>query len=124
MAQHFLGLRTCIFKVKDLDAAKAWYAKVLEFPPYFDEPFYVGFEVSGYELGLQPTENEELITGNNIHIYWGVADVTSAFERLLDLGATTHESPQEVGGGIVVATAKDPWGNLFGLIYNPHFQVG
>jgi len=42
---------------------------------------------------------------------------------LLQLGATAHEAPTEVGGGIVVATVKDPWGNPFGIIHNPHFKL-
>ena len=50
----FLGLRTVVYKVSDLGRAKAWYTKVLGIEPYFDEPFYVGFNVGGYELGLDP----------------------------------------------------------------------
>jgi hypothetical protein len=49
-----LGLRSAIYPVGDIAAAKAWYEKVLERKPYFDEPFYVGFEVGGFELGLIP----------------------------------------------------------------------
>ena len=45
-----LGLRTAIYPVKDIDAAKAWYAQVLNQQPYFDQPFYVGFAVGGFEL--------------------------------------------------------------------------
>ena len=54
MDTPFLGLRTAIYWVADIEAAKAWYTKVLGIEPYFDEPFYVGFNVGGYELGLQP----------------------------------------------------------------------
>ena len=49
----FLGLRTAIYHVADIGTAKSWYSSILGFGPYFDEPFYVGFNVSGYELGLQ-----------------------------------------------------------------------
>jgi hypothetical protein len=28
---------------------------------------------------------------------------------------------REVGGGIRVATVKDPFGNVLGIIQNPHF---
>ena len=49
-----LGLRTAIYPVADLDAAKRWYSQVLGQTPYFDQPFYVGFEVGGFELGLLP----------------------------------------------------------------------
>ena len=49
-----LGLRTAIYPVTDLDAAKRWYAEMLGQAPYFDQPFYVGFAVGGFELGLLP----------------------------------------------------------------------
>jgi predicted enzyme related to lactoylglutathione lyase len=117
----FLGLRTTIYKVSDINAAKQWYAKAFETQPYFDEPFYVGFNIAGYELGLQP---DEATTGDNVSTYWGVADVKQQYERLLSLGATTHEKPQNVGGEIVVASVKDLWGNVIGIIYNPEFKLG
>ena len=83
---EFLGLRTVIYKVDDLQKAKKWYSKILDQSPYFDEPFYVGFNVSGYELGLQPTENQNS-TGNNEVVYWGVQNIQETYERLLKLGA-------------------------------------
>ena len=52
-----LGLRTTIYKVSDLEQAKLWYAKIFETAAYFNEPFYVGFNIGGYELGLMPEEN-------------------------------------------------------------------
>lgn len=117
----FLGLRTAVYHVSDIEQAKQWYAKILGFPPYFDEPFYVGFNVAGYELGLQPTEGDSTqATGN---AYWGVESCETAFQKLLELGATAHEPVQEVGGGIKVATVKDPFGNVFGIIENPHFKL-
>jgi catechol 2,3-dioxygenase-like lactoylglutathione lyase family enzyme len=54
----FLGLRTAIYRVGDITKAKDWYTSVLGFGPYFDQPFYVGFNVGGFELGLQPTEDD------------------------------------------------------------------
>ena len=53
-----LGLRTAIYKVDNLDEAKKWYTKAFETEPYFDEPFYVGFSIKGYELGLLPEESK------------------------------------------------------------------
>ncbi len=120
---NFLGLRTLSYHVPDLQKARDWYTEILGFPPYFDEPFYVGFNVAGYELGLQPIENTEHKTAENTCTYWGVENVETAFQRLLDLGATASEMPTDVGGGIVVAAVKDPWGNLFGVIFNPHFTL-
>ncbi|RYY36808.1 MAG: VOC family protein [Sphingobacteriaceae bacterium] len=120
MSKAFLGLRTVIYKVSDLNAAKQWYTKAFETDPYFDEPFYVGFNIAGYELGLQPDENTK---GDNVSTYWGVENVHEQYKRLIELGAAAFEEPQNVGGEIVVATVKDPWGNVLGLIYNPEFKA-
>jgi predicted enzyme related to lactoylglutathione lyase len=117
-----LGLRTVGYHVDDLGAAKQWYMKVLGFPPYFDEPFYVGFNVGGYELGLNP-DLSNVSPGGKTLAYWGVKDITAAHARLLELGAEPHEGVQDVGEGIRVASVRDPWGNLFGIIENPHFQL-
>ena len=114
------GLRTVVYHVGDLAKAREWYASVLDHGPYFDQPFYVGFNVGGYELGLSPDASET--KGGSTFAYWGVADCKAAYQRLLDLGAKAHAAPQEVGGGIVVATVTDPWGNIFGVIENPHFK--
>jgi len=118
----FLGLRTAIYHVSDMEAAKSWYTSILGFGPYFDEPFYVGFNVGGYELGLQPTElTSEHAEG--VVAYWGVNDAAGTLKHLLELGAHLHEDLQDVGGGIQVATVKDPFGNIFGVIENPNFKL-
>jgi predicted enzyme related to lactoylglutathione lyase len=118
---EFLGLRTTIYTVNDITKAKAWYSKVFDIQPYFDEPFYVGYNVGGFELGLTP-EEEPTPKGEGVKTYWGVDNVQKTFKRLLDNGATKLEEPQDVGGDIVVATVKDPWENVIGIIYNPHFK--
>jgi predicted enzyme related to lactoylglutathione lyase len=123
MAQKILGLRTTIYKVADVNQAKEWYAKAFEVQPYFDQPFHVGFEVGGYELGLQPEETPVKDKSENVLTYWGVNDINAEFNRFISLGATEHEVPTEVGDGIMVASLKDPWGNIVGLIYNPHFKI-
>ncbi len=118
---RILGLRTTIYNVDDLEAAKSWYSKAFETQPYFDEPFYVGFNIGGYELGLVPQEND--LKAVNILCYWGVENVQKVYNELLDLGAKTHEAPHNVGGEIEVCTVFDPWENIIGLIYNPDFKI-
>jgi lactoylglutathione lyase len=118
-----LGLRTTIYKVGDLNAAKQWYAKAFKTEPYFDEPFYVGFNIGGYELGLQPEENPTTDKTDSVLSYWGVENIQAEYDHLLSLGATMHEAPTNVGGELMVATLKDPWGNLIGIIYNPYFKL-
>jgi predicted enzyme related to lactoylglutathione lyase len=123
MSQPIKGLRTTIYKVNDIAKAKAWYSKVFGLEPYFDEPFYVGFNVSGFELGLQPDETIPSSKTAGVVTYWGVDDAHHSYQRLLDLGATEFEKPTDVGGDIIVAAVKDPWGNVVGVIYNPTFKL-
>ena len=114
-----LGLRTTIYRVPDLAAARSWYEKLLGHPAYFDEPFYVGFNVAGYELGLLPLEGQPV----GATTYWGVSDAEEAFAKLLAQGAQAHEEVHEVGGGIKVGTVIEPSGNVLGIIENPHFKL-
>lgn len=112
-----------VYQVPDIRKAKEWYTKVLGVKPYFDENFYVGFNVGGYELGLHPQEENIKTSGGGVTTYWGVEDVDKVFKNLISNGATAHEEPTNVGGEIVVASVRDPWGNLFGIIYNPDFML-
>jgi predicted enzyme related to lactoylglutathione lyase len=113
------GLRTVIYPAPDLARGKAWYSQVLGRDPYFDQPFYVGFSVGGFELGLIP---DGVPGAAGVLAYWGVPDAASEVERLTRLGAAVHEPVKDVGGGIKVAAVRDPFGNLFGVIENPHFN--
>ena len=118
----FLGLRTAIYYVPDIERAKTWYRSLLGVDPYFDQPFYVGFNVGGFELGLHPADESEHRPGAGGAVpYWGVEKLAEAWPRVLALGATSVDEPSDVGEGIQVAVAKDPFGNLIGLIENPHF---
>ena len=118
----FQGLRTVIYHVDDIEQAKAWYSSVLGFAPYFDEPFYVGFNVGGFELGLDP-DVSGVSKGNNEVAYWGTEDAEEELRRLIELGAEQYREVQDVGGGIRVGMAKDPFGNVIGIIENPNFKV-
>src|SRR6478752_2007015 len=96
MALSLHGLRTVIYPTADLDASKAWWTGVLGAPPYFDQPFYVGFDVGGYELGLLP---DAPLTDGAL-TYWGVDDVEAAVAAAVDAGARVHVPASEVGEGI------------------------
>ena len=109
--------------VPDLEEGKSWYTEAFGVKPYFDEPFYVGFNIGGYELGLLPTEGGEGGKSESVLAYWGVEDINVQYSRMLRAGATEHEKPNNVGGDLMVASVKDPWGNIIGLIYNPYFKL-
>jgi predicted enzyme related to lactoylglutathione lyase len=119
-----LGLRTVIYRVSDLDRAKTWYAEAFGVEPYFDQPFYVGFSIGGFELGLDPDTAEGPIGPGGSVAYWGVAAIGPAFERFVELGGSAVSLPRDVGGGIQVAVVADPFGNPIGLIENPNFAAG
>jgi predicted enzyme related to lactoylglutathione lyase len=113
-----LGLRSLIYPTTDLAASKAWFAEWLGTAPYFDEPFYVGFDVAGYELGLVPSEESGPPT-----TYWGVPDADAGLASLVAKGATVNEPVTDVGEGIRTASAIAPDGSLIGVIQNPNFRA-
>lgn len=116
----FLGLRTAIYPVLDLALAKAWYIQILGVQPYFDQPFYVGFSVGGFELGLIP--GKPGVEG--AQPLWGVTNADAAMVDLLAAGGVELEPVTAVGEGIRVGAVKDPFGNRLGFIENPKFVPG
>ena len=117
-----LGLRTVIYHVPDLERAKKWYSTAFETKPYFDEPFYVGFNIGGFELGLDPDVKGVKAGPGGTVAFWGVPRIDAAVEHFVNAGAMLKTAVQDVGEGIRVATVADPFGNLMGLIENPHFK--
>lgn len=113
------GLRTAVYPTPDLAKGKEWYRQVLGVDPYFDQPYYVGFAVGGFELGLLP-DGEPGSAG--VQALWGVLDADAAMARLISMGAEVHEPVKDVGDGIKVGSVRDPFGNLFSIIENPHFK--
>lgn len=114
-----LGMRTAIYPSPDLQAARAWYSKVLDTPPHFDQPYYVGHVVGGFEIGLIP---DRAPGAAGTQAYWGVDDIHAELARLPSLGATPHDDARQVGDGAWVASVLDPSGNVLGLIRNPMFD--
>ena len=115
-----LGLRSAIYPAPDLQHAKTWYSELLGQSPYFDQPFYVGFSVGAFALGLVPEATPSTFGPQRL---WGVQNAEAAYTRLVELGATPLEPVTEVGDGIKVAAVTDPFGNRFGVIENSHFNV-
>ena len=73
-------------------------------------------------MGLLP-EEKTIDKSDNVLSYWGVVNIEEQYQYLLSLGATEHEKPTNVGGQLMVATVKDPWENVIGIIYNPYFKI-
>jgi len=116
----FLGLRSVIYPTKDLVQDKIWWEDVLGTPPYYDHPDYVGFDVGGYELGLDPSA--DLADGPITYI--GVENVDNAMNHFISHDCEIHTEPREVGDGIAMAVVSKVYDDqLIGLIYNPHFKT-
>jgi len=76
-----------------------------------------------HELGIidaryRPTSSD--VPAGEV-IYWAVDDVTTSYERLLALGATSYDAPPERGSGFTTASVVDPFGNILGVMFNQHY---
>lgn len=111
----FRKLRTIIYHVDNLQKAKEWYQQVTGISPYFDESYYVGFNVYGCELGLDPDLSNASV-GEHSVAYWLVDNIKDAMDNLTGNNAEIINPIQQVGKGIFVAVVKDPFGNHLGLI--------
>ena len=120
------GLTTVSFWAADLAAAKKWYAELLGIDPYFERPGYAEFRLGDYqhELGLIDSRYapDGSATGPaGAVVYWHVDDVTATLGKLLSMGAKEHEAPTDRGKGFITASVVDPFGNILGIMYNPHY---
>lgn len=118
-----IGLRTVIYHVRDIAKAKEWYTRAFGVKPYFDEPFYVGFDIGGFELGLDPDPKGVKPGPGGSVAYWKVTKIDAALEEFTKAGAKVKSPARDVGDEIKVATVTDPFGNLIGLIENPHDRI-
>jgi predicted enzyme related to lactoylglutathione lyase len=124
--QTLRGLATISFFAADLEAAKQWYAELLGIAPYFERPGYIEFRLGDYQHELGVIDSRYAPHGPvddpaGAVVYWHVDDVTATLEKLLSMGATAHEPPIERGAGFITASVVDPFGNILGIMYNPHY---
>ncbi len=125
--QTIRGLATVSFYAADHAAAKKWYTQLLGIEPYFQRPGYAEFRLGDYqhELGLIDSKYAPGLgtsTGpGGVIVYWHVDDVKATIDRLLSMGAKQFEAPQDRGAGFITASVVDPFGNILGIMYNPHY---
>jgi predicted enzyme related to lactoylglutathione lyase len=123
----FRGVATVNFWAADHAAAVGWYTELLGTGPYFERPGYAEFRIGDYQTEIGLIDGRYAPAGvatpaSGAVIYWAVDDVTAAFERLLALGASALEGVQERGHGFVTASVVDPFGNILGVMTNPHYE--
>src|SRR5829696_3541924 len=83
------GVKTIMYPVTDLASAKTLYGELLGVEPYMDEPYYVGFNIEGQNIGLDPHGHSEGMTGPVA--YRHVNDIEERLQALLDAGAAAHQ---------------------------------
>ncbi len=120
------GLTTISFYAADLEAATRWYTELLGVEPYFNRPGYIEFRIGDYqhELGVidRRYAPDGAATGPAGAVaYWHVDDVIATLEKLLSMGAKEHQAPTDRGEGFITASVVDPFGNILGIMYNPHY---
>lgn len=108
-------IRSTIYHVPDITAAKEWYSQLLGVTPYFEMPFYVGFKIKDFELGLDP-DMTNVTTGTSTYSLWNVDDIEATVEKVISLNGSVHTPITAVGEGMKVAVVKDKWDNCIGLI--------
>ena len=111
------GMRTVIYPVNDLAAAKRIYSTLLGAEPYVDQPYYVGFNVAEQEVGLDPNGHRNGIAGPVG--YWHVDDIAGTVKAAVAAGAEVRQDITDVGGGKLIATIADADGNIVGLLQAP-----
>lgn len=108
------GVKTIIYPVKDIAQTKKLFSMLLGVEPYVDQPYYVGWKVSGQDIGLDPNGHASGMTGPLA--YYHVDDIKKSLQALLDTGAKLQQDVKDVGGGRLIAWVSDTDGNPIGLI--------
>ncbi len=125
------GLTTVSFWASDLAAARKWYAELLGIDPYFERPdsehpAYIEFRLGDYqhELGIIDSRyapNPSATGPAGAVVYWHVDDVAATLEKVKAMGAKEYEPLTNRGAGFITASVVDPFGNILGIMYNPHY---
>jgi predicted enzyme related to lactoylglutathione lyase len=108
------GLKTVVSPTRDLEATTRLWTSLLGIAPHTETPYYVGWNVDGQEIGLDPHGHDKGMTGTVG--YWHVPDVTAKVAELETVGAKLTQPPTDVGGGKLIARLTDADGNEFGLL--------
>lgn len=120
------GFATISFWADDLEAARSWYTELLGIEPYFERPGYCEFRLGDLEAELGLIDRRYAPAGSaagpaGAITYWHVDDLKGALEKVLAMGAKEYQPRTERGAGFVTAAVVDPFGNILGLMYNPHY---
>lgn len=122
------GVATISFFAADHEAAKKWYTDLLGMEPYFNKPGYAEFRLGDYQVELGIIDSQYVPNFDPAKngpagaiLYWHVDDINAALADLVERGASQLDAPQDRGQGFITASVIDPFGNVLGIMYNPHY---
>jgi predicted enzyme related to lactoylglutathione lyase len=115
-----------------MEAAKQWYTELLGLAPYFERPgpdgrlAYIEFRLGDYQHELGIIHSNYAPKGatagpGGAVVYWHVDNVAAALEKVTAMGAKEYEPLTNRGTGFITASVLDPFGNILGIMYNPHY---
>ncbi len=108
-----MALANINYPVTDLAAAKAAFTALFGVEPHTDTEYYVGYNVDGLEIALNPGGAPQGMSGATP--FWATADVEGSLATLEAAGATVTQPPMEVAPGVTLAVLSTN-GNSIGLI--------
>ncbi|MCP2342854.1 VOC family protein [Actinomadura rupiterrae] len=111
------GVKTIIYSVSDVPAAKERLDILLGTEPYSNEPYYVGYKVNGQDIGITPKRGDAPALGPVC--FFEVGDIKTAVQDLTEKGMEIVEDVRDVGNGRLIATLKDADGNPLGVLQDP-----
>ena len=125
------GFATVSFYAADMKAARDWYTGLLGIEPYFqrpdaENPAYIEYRVGDYqhELGIIDANYKPKGASSGpggAVLFWHVDDIEAALARVKSMGATEYEPLTPREAGFITASVVDPFGNILGLMINPHY---
>jgi predicted enzyme related to lactoylglutathione lyase len=124
--QVLKGLATVIFYAASHEKAIKWYSELLGIEPYFNVPGYSEFRIGDYEHELGIIDRKYAPKGYSPNpsgaiIFWHVDHLQATLELLISMGAKEYEPVTDRTEGFVTASVVDPFGNVLGIMHNPHY---
>ncbi|HEX6355059.1 VOC family protein [Actinophytocola sp.] len=127
----FRGFATISYFADDMTAAETFYTQLLGIPPYFrrdadGQTAYIEYRIGDYQAELGIIHSRFAPYGPpagpaGVIMQWHVDDLPATLNRLLELGAKELQGITPRGEGFVTASVVDPFGNIIGIMTNPHY---
>jgi len=120
------GFATVSYFAADLQAARKWYTELVGVEPYFVRDGYIEFRLGDYQHELGIIDSKFAPKGTKpgpggAVMFWHVDDIVATVEKLKAMGAKEYEPITKREEGFITASVVDPFGNILGIMYNPHY---